>query len=85
MRTVMGTLVAAALGLDVAADWLHPEYVEVLNCYREGRGFELLTGLDRVSDRTAAVLYQQPNFLGLLEDGAGLTDLAHRHGALSIA
>jgi glycine dehydrogenase subunit 1 len=69
----------------VLAGTLHPEYVEVLNCYREGRGFELRSGLDQVSDRTAAVLFQQPNFLGLLEDAADLTRLAHRHGALSIA
>src|ERR1700716_1124245 len=29
----------------VLAGTLHPEYVEVLNCYREGRGFELRSGL----------------------------------------
>ena len=69
----------------VLAGTLHPEYIEVLNCYREGRGFELRTGLDQVGDRTAAVLFQQPNFLGLLEDAAGLTRLAHDHGALSVA
>jgi glycine dehydrogenase subunit 1 len=69
----------------VLAGTVHPEYVEVLNCYREGRGFEVRSGLEQVSDRTAAVLFQQPNFLGLLEDTAELTRLAHRHGALSIA
>src|SRR5215472_5426463 len=69
----------------VLAGCLHPEYVEVLRCYGDGRGFELLVGLDHLSDRTAAVLFQQPSFLGLLEDAAGLTDLAHRHGALSVA
>src|SRR5262245_43657538 len=69
----------------VVAGTLHPEYVEVLNCYREGRGFELRTGLDHLGDRTAAVLFQQPNFLGLLEDAAELTRLAHGQGALSVA
>jgi glycine dehydrogenase subunit 1 len=69
----------------VLAGTPHPEYVEVLRCYREGRGFELRTGLDQLSDRTAAVLFQQPNFLGLLEDAAELTRLAHGHGALSVA
>jgi glycine dehydrogenase subunit 1 len=69
----------------VLAGTLHPEYVEVIRCYQEGRGFELRTGLHQVSGRTAAVLFQQPNFLGLLEDAAGLTRLAHEHGALSVA
>jgi glycine dehydrogenase subunit 1 len=69
----------------VVAGTPHPEYVEVLRCYQEGRGFELRAGLDHVGDRTAAILFQQPNFLGLLEDTAGLTRLAHEHGALSVA
>src|SRR5438477_536648 len=43
------------------------------------------SGLDQVGDETAAVVFQQPDFLGLLSDPAELTDLAHRHGALSIA
>jgi len=60
-------------------------YLEVLRCYQDGRGLELRSGLDQVGDRTAAVLFQQPNFLGLLEDAAGLTRLAHDHGALSVA
>jgi glycine dehydrogenase subunit 1 len=65
---------------------LHPEYTDVLRCYGDGRGFELRSGgPDQVGDDTAAVIFQQPSFLGLLEDGAGLTELAHRHGALSIA
>src|SRR5579859_999736 len=69
----------------VLAGTVHPEYLEVLRCYHEGRGFELRSGLDHVGDRTAAILFQQPNFLGLLEDAAGLTRLAHDHGALSVA
>jgi glycine dehydrogenase subunit 1 len=69
----------------VLAGAIHPEYVEVLRCYHEGRGFELRTGLDQVSERTAAVVFQQPDFMGLLGDAAGLTELAHRHGALSVA
>jgi glycine dehydrogenase subunit 1 len=69
----------------VLAGTLHPEYLEVLRCYQDGRGLELRSGLDQVGDRTAAVLFQQPNFLGLLEDAAGLTRLAHDHGALSVA
>jgi glycine dehydrogenase subunit 1 len=69
----------------VLAGTLHPEYLDVLRCYHAGRGFELRSGVDQVSDRTAAILFQQPDFLGLLEDAAGLTRLAHDHGALSVA
>ncbi len=69
----------------VMAGCLHPEYVEVLRCYGDGRGFELRSGLEHVGGRTAAVVFQQPNFLGLLEDAAGLAELAHRNDALSIA
>jgi glycine dehydrogenase subunit 1 len=67
------------------AGYLHPEYIEVLRCYGDGRGFEVIVGVDGVGEHTAAVLFQQPNFLGLLEDGKELTALAHRNNALSVA
>ena len=69
----------------VLAGCLHPEYMDVLSCYGDGRGFELRRGSDEVCDRTAAIVFQQPNFLGLIEHAADLTELAHSHGALSIA
>jgi glycine dehydrogenase subunit 1 len=69
----------------VIAGYVHPEYVEVLNCYGDGRGFEVVQGLEHAGEDTAAILFQQPNFLGLLEDAAELTELAHHHGALAIA
>jgi glycine dehydrogenase subunit 1 len=69
----------------VVAGCLHPEYAEVLRCFSDGRGFTLVDGLDHVDGETAAVVFQQPSFLGLLEDAPGLTELAHRAGALSIA
>jgi glycine dehydrogenase subunit 1 len=64
---------------------LHPEYLEVLRCYGEGRGFQVREGLEMLSERTAAVVLQQPNFLGLLEDPEALTARAHEHGALAVA
>jgi len=69
----------------VVTGYLHPEYLEVLRCYGEGRGLEVQIGLDQLDADTAAVLFQQPNFLGLLEDASAVTELAHRHGALSVA
>ncbi len=69
----------------VVGEHLHPEYLEVLRCYADGRGFAVLQGLGRVDAETAAVIFQQPDFLGLLQDGVALTELAHRHGALAVA
>src|SRR5437764_3771297 len=59
------------------APYVHPEYLEVLRCYGDGRGFEVDTGLEHVGDETAAVLFQVPSFLGLLDDPAELTERAH--------
>jgi glycine dehydrogenase subunit 1 len=64
---------------------LHPEYLEVLRCYGQGRGFEVRVGLEEIGERSAAVVFQQPTFLGLLEDAPGLTSRAHHHGALAVA
>ncbi len=69
----------------VVADYLHPEYLEVLRGYAEGRGFEVALGVDRLGEDSAALIFQQPNFLGLLEDPSGLTQSAHGAGALAIA
>jgi glycine dehydrogenase subunit 1 len=38
-----------------------------------------------VDDDTAAVFVQNPNFLGAVEDLAGLAEVAHRAGALAVA
>jgi len=69
----------------VVAGHVHPEYLEVLRSYGEGRGFQVDAGPEHLGSDTAALLFQQPNFLGLLEDGPGLTQLARARGALSIA
>src|SRR3979411_1979272 len=47
---------------------LHPEYLEVLRCYGEGRGFEVRQGLEQGGERTAAVVFQQPTFLRMPAD-----------------
>jgi glycine dehydrogenase subunit 1 len=68
----------------LVAPYLHPEYLEVLRCYGDGRGFNVRVGTDP-GERTAALIAQQPNFLGLLEDMGGLCASARDHGALAIA
>ena len=52
----------------VVAPHLHPEYLEVLRCYAKGRGFAVTEDLRAVGEGSAAVVFQQPDFLGLLAD-----------------
>src|SRR5438876_767419 len=82
----------------VVAGALHPEYAQVLRTYSEAQHYEILrvpAGADgridpakleqAVTATTAAVIVQQPNFYGVLEDAQSVSDLAHRAGALLIA
>jgi glycine dehydrogenase subunit 1 len=68
----------------VVAGYLHPEYMEVLRAFSDGRGLKVRKG-SQPNSKTAAVVFQQPDFLGLLVDAAALTASAHKSGALAIA
>jgi glycine dehydrogenase subunit 1 len=68
----------------VVAGYLHPEYLEVLRAFSEGRGIKVRKGTEP-GPKTAAVIFQQPDFLGLLVDAKTLTESAHAAGALAIA
>src|SRR5438067_8898053 len=68
----------------LVAGYVHPEYVQVLRAFGEGRGIKVRKG-DLPSKKTAAVIFQQPDFLGLLVDARGMTQAAHDAGALTIA
>jgi glycine dehydrogenase subunit 1 len=68
----------------MVAGYLHPEYMEVLRAFSDGRGIKVRKGAE-ANSKTAAVIFQQPDFLGLLVDTPGLTESAHRAGALAIA
>jgi glycine dehydrogenase subunit 1 len=68
----------------LVAGYVHPEYVQVMQAFGEGRGIRVRKG-DQPSRKTAAVIFQQPDFLGLLVDARGLTQAAHDAGALAIA
>ena len=72
----------------------HPDVIATIQTYCFGAGTEVvvapvkdgrtdLTGL--VDSETACVYIQQPNFYGLLEDGAALAQAAHAGGAKLIA
>src|SRR3982075_4260828 len=60
----------------MVAGYVHPEYVEVLRAFGDGRGIKVRKGTEPTS-KTAAVVFQQPDFLGLLVDAPGLTKRAH--------
>lgn len=82
----------------VVARTVHPEYREVLATYLKHRdlpvdevGYVRATGrVDlaaleaAVSEETAAVLVQSPNFFGTIEDVAAVAEIAHKKGALLI-
>ncbi len=68
----------------VVPGYLHPEYMEVLRVFSEGRGIKVRRGTEP-GPKTAAVIFQQPDFLGLLVDARSLTERAHAAGALAIA
>ena len=82
----------------VVAGALHPEYAQVLKTYSEAQDYEILrvgTSADgrvdlaklkeAIAGTTAAVILQQPNFYGVLEEPEAIGELAHRAGALLIA
>ena len=68
----------------LVAGYVHPEYFQVMKVFGEGRGIKVRKG-DQPTKKTAAVIFQQPDFLGLLVDARGLTQAAHDAGALAIA
>jgi len=81
----------------VVARSVHPEYREVLVSYAKNQGMPLAevpfldTGrvntaaLEKaISDDTACVLIQSPNFFGTIEEVAAVAEIAHRKGALLV-
>jgi glycine dehydrogenase subunit 1 len=81
----------------VVAKTLHPEYREVLATYALHQEIPVglveytengrvdLAKLDAaITDDTACVLIQSPNFFGTIEDVAAIADIAHKKGALLI-
>lgn len=81
----------------VIARTVHPEYREVIQTYAQhqeipstevgygANGRVDMAALDAaITDKTACVLIQSPNFFGTIEDVAAIADLAHSRGALLI-
>jgi len=82
----------------VVAATVHPEYREVMATYAQHQGLPTevvgydaetgridMTALARaITEETACVLVQSPNFFGVIEDIPAIADLAHAKGALLI-
>jgi len=68
----------------IVSGYVHPEYVEVLRGFGDGRGIKVRKNVEP-NKKTAAVIFQQPDFLGLLVDQRAITSAAHDAGALAIA
>jgi glycine dehydrogenase subunit 1 len=82
----------------VVARTVHPEYREVLATYARHQGLPVtvtdydaktgrvdLEALDAaITDETACVLVQSPNFFGVVEDIPAIAEIAHKKGALLI-
>src|SRR3954469_7570914 len=79
----------------VIAKSVHPEYREVLTTYAKNQGIPVTTigflengrvdlkALDAaITDQTACVVIQSPNFFGTIEDVTAIADIAHKKGAL---
>jgi len=81
----------------VVANSLHPEYREVLATYAHHQSLPLTTTsftdsgrvnlkeLEKlVTQETACVLIQSPNFFGTIEDVAAIAEIAHKQGAMLV-
>jgi glycine dehydrogenase subunit 1 len=93
---LMASRVTGRNGVVVARS-VHPEYREVLKTYATHQemptaeiayadsGRVDLKALEKaISDQTACVLIQSPNFFGTIEDIAALAEIAHKNGALLV-
>ena len=81
----------------VIARSVHPEYREVLRTYAQHQGLPIaevafgengrldMAALEKaVTDQTACIMIQSPNFFGTIEDVAAIADFAHKKGALLV-
>jgi glycine dehydrogenase subunit 1 len=94
---MMASRVAGRPAVAVAKT-LHPEYREVLRTFARHQGMPVAEfGYDRatgqadledlerqITDQTAAVIMQSPNFFGIVDQVKAAAEIAHRRGALLI-
>jgi glycine dehydrogenase subunit 1 len=81
----------------LVAKTVHPEYREVMATYAQHQGLNATTlayGEDgrldlkaleqSISEETACVLIQSPNFFGVIEDVPAIAEIVHKKGALLV-
>lgn len=78
----------------VSSPYVHPHYLATTETYLQGTGSDIVVGqgpdvsaralAQLVDDETAALVVQTPDFLGTLEDLAGVAESVHAKGALLI-
>src|SRR3989338_3583737 len=69
----------------VVSPAVHPEYRKTLKTYANGGGLTVRVDEKRaISNETACLILQQPNFFGCIEEVAGLADKVHANGSLFI-
>ena len=93
---LMALTISRRLGRVVVAETVHPEYRQILATFMANLEPELVTIAapagrveagalaEAVTEDTAAVILQYPNFFGQLQDVEALIEVAHRKGALAI-
>lgn len=76
---------------------VHPNYRQIIRTYLHGQNFDVkeipleagITSIEKmenlISDKTAGVILQHPNFFGLLENVFDAETIIHNNGALFIA
>ena len=96
VEAVLMALGPGGRGEVVISAGVDPQYRRVLQTYAFSRGFEIkevptrngVTSLDdlnaTVSANTAAVIIQQPNFFGSIEDVRAIESIAHRGKSLFV-
>ncbi|GAC1390392.1 MAG: aminomethyl-transferring glycine dehydrogenase subunit GcvPA [Ktedonobacteraceae bacterium] len=96
IEAVLVALGPGGRGEVVISEGVDPQYRRVLHTYAFARGFQVkevptgngvtqLEALDAaVSSTTAAVIIQQPNFLGCVEDVRAIERIAHKGKALFV-
>jgi glycine dehydrogenase subunit 1 len=93
---LMALTISRRLGRVVVAETVHPEYRQILATFianlepelvsiaAPGGRVEAEALAETVTEDTAAVILQYPNFFGQLQDVEALIEVAHRKGALAI-
>lgn len=82
----------------LVAKSLHPQYRETIQTYVnnlhlniEEIGYDESGCIDQeklkdsIDEKTSSVVFQSPNFFGVIEDTRKISETAHQHGALSTA